>query len=149
MAKTNFLQGRFVPKNPEKYVGKKAPKYRSSWEYMFMQVCDNNPAVLKWGSEVIKIPYVHPVTGKRTMYVPDFIIVYQDQDNKGHAEVIEIKPLKESVMEKAGRSARDRLAVVINNAKWKAANSWCKAQGLKFRVVTENQLFAQKLSKRK
>lgn len=149
MAKGNWMQGRFVPRNPEKYVGKKAPKYRSSWELIFMQVLDNNPAVLKWGSEVMKIPYMDPITGKRKMYIPDFIVVYQDAENKGHAEVIEIKPLKESVMEKAGKSARDRLMVVRNKAKWKAASSYCRANGLDFKVYTENQLFAQKLKKRK
>lgn len=147
--KTKYLQGRYIPINGEKYVGKKAPKYRSSWELIFMKVLDNNPAVLKWGSEVIKIPYVDPITGRRTVYIPDFIVVYQDADNKGHAEVIEIKPLKESVMEKAGRSAANRLAVVKNKAKWQAAQAYCRANGLQFKVYTENQLFAQKLKKRK
>lgn len=149
MAKGKWRQGRFIPKNGEKYVGKKAPRYRSSWEYMFMQVLDNNPAVQKWGSEVVKIPYIDPLTGKRTVYVPDFIVVYQDQDNKGHAEVIEIKPMKETVMERAGKSAANRLAVVKNKAKWMAATTWCRANGLQFKVYTEEQLFAQKFKKRK
>jgi hypothetical protein len=26
-------------------------------------------------------------------------------------------------------------------AKWQAANAWCKQQGMKFRVVTENEIF--------
>jgi len=144
-----WLQGRYIPTNGEKYVGRQSPKYRSSWELLFMKVLDNNPAVLKWGSEVIKIPYIDPITGKRKMYVPDFIVVYQDADNKGHAEVIEIKPLKETVMERAGRSAANRMAVVINKAKWQAAQAYCRANGLQFKVYTENQLFAQKLKKRK
>jgi len=143
MAKVKFAQGKFFPKNPDKYVGKKTPKYRSSWEYIFMQLCDNNPAVTKWASESVTIPYIDPFTGKRTVYIPDFLIVYQDQNNKRHAELIEIKPLKESTMERAGKSARNRLMVVKNDAKWKAARAWCRAQGLVFRVVTENDIFHQ------
>jgi len=36
----NFAQGIFVPKNPEKYIGNHKPKYRSGWEFTFMQFCD-------------------------------------------------------------------------------------------------------------
>jgi len=150
MAKVKFSQGSFTPQNPEKYIGKKTPKYRSSWELVFMQLCDNHPGIIKWASEGIYIPYLHPLTGKRTTYIPDFLIVYVDKNNKHHAEVIEIKPLKETTLERAGRSARSRLAAVINEQKFKAATAWCRAQGLTFKVVTENDIFHQgSLKKRK
>ena len=73
-----FARGKFMPKNQEKYVGTKTPTYRSSWEHAFMRLCDEHPNVYQWASESIKIPYRHPFTGKYTVYVPDFFIVYQE-----------------------------------------------------------------------
>ena len=73
-----FAQGKFTMTAPEKYVGLKVPTYRSSWEWSFMRFCDTNPSVQKWASEAIKIPYRDPLTGKQTVYVPDFFIQYVD-----------------------------------------------------------------------
>jgi hypothetical protein len=78
----NTARGKFVPKNPEKYQGMGDPTYRSSWELTFMMFCDNNPAVEHWASESVKIPYRDPLTGKNTVYVPDFLIVYLDRNQK-------------------------------------------------------------------
>ena len=69
-----FARGKFAFKNKEKYVGLKTPTYRSSWEHAFMRLCDEHPNVYKWASESIKVPYRHPLTGKYTIYVPDFFV---------------------------------------------------------------------------
>ena len=90
-----FASGKYTVKNPAKYAGNKTPMYRSSWEWAFMQFCDNHPGVIQWASEAIKIPYKNPLTGKNTIYVPDFIVVYQDKNGKKRAECIEVKPKKE------------------------------------------------------
>lgn len=140
MANT-WSKGIFIPKNPEKYIGKKAIQWRSSWERQFMQWCDTNPGVLKWASEAIRVPYRHPLTGKQTTYVPDFFIQYLDKNNKVHSEIIEIKPEKHQLMEKAGRSKYNQAQVIINQAKWTAASAYCRQQGLVFRIINENQLF--------
>jgi hypothetical protein len=137
---TKFAQGIFKPRNPEKYIGQREMIYRSSWELAFANFCDNHPSVISWASESIQIPYYNPVKGKQTIYVPDFLVVYVDKDGQQHGELIEVKPSKETVMERA-RSTRDRLVVAINLAKWRAAQAWCRQQGLRFRVVTENELF--------
>ena len=121
-------------------MGKRLPSYRSSWEYTFMSFCDNNPAVLNWVSEGVKIPYFNPVSGKQTIYVPDFLVVYIDANQRQHTELVEIKPSKESTMESA-RSYRDKLMVAMNMAKWAAADSWCRANNMRFRVVTEFDIF--------
>ena len=76
---SKFAKGKFTPKNPEKYVGLKNPLYRSSWEWAFMNFCDNNPSIQRWASESIKIPYRNPVTNRQTVYVPDFFIQYVDK----------------------------------------------------------------------
>ena len=80
-----FAQGRFEMKNPEKYIGKKIPLARSSWEFVFMRMLDEHRGVEKWASESIQIPYRDPFTGKYTIYVPDFFIVYNDKAGGKHA----------------------------------------------------------------
>jgi hypothetical protein len=56
------------------------------------------------------------------------------------AEVVEIKPKKQSIIESKA-SNRDRAVVAVNYAKWDAATKWCRRQGLTFRVVTEEDIF--------
>ena len=137
---SKFAQGKYQIKNPEKYMGKRLPSYRSSWEFTFMSFCDNNPAVLNWVSEGVRIPYFNPVSGKQTIYVPDFLVVYVDANQRQHTELVEIKPSKETTMESA-KSYRDKLSVAINMAKWAAADAWARANNMRFRVVTEYDIF--------
>jgi hypothetical protein len=139
---SNYAQGLFTLKNPAKYVGNRTPRYRSGWEFSFMMFCDNNDHVLQWASECVNIPYRNPLTGKQTIYVPDFLITYRTKDNTVRAELIEIKPKKQSIIESKA-SQRDRAAVVLNYAKWDAATKWAKRNGLLFRVITEDDLFHQ------
>lgn len=137
---SKYAQGKYTIKNIEKYIGKKSPTYRSSWEFTFCNFCDNNPAIIHWASEAIQIPYRNPVSGKQTIYVPDFLIVYLDAKQQKHTELIEIKPSKETTMESA-KSYRDKLMVAINMAKWAAADNWARANNMRFRVVTEFDIF--------
>ena len=144
---TSFAQGIFTPTNPKKYVGKGSPRYRSGWEWSFFQFCDNNDSVLEWASEAIVIKYRHPFTGKITNYIPDVFMRYRTKNNKVCTEIIEIKPRKQSVIE--GRmSERDRMVVAINQAKWAAAQAWCKQAGIVFRVLNEDSLFRNGKKKR-
>ena len=138
----NFRQGSYVVKNKAKYVGKGQPRYRSGWELTFMTFCDNNDNVLQWASEPVSIPYRHPLTGKMTTYVPDFIVTYKGPSNTLKAELIEIKPKSQSIVESKMKD-RDRAIVAINYAKWDAATKWAKQNGLVFRVITEDQIFHQ------
>lgn len=137
---TRWAQGIYEVHNPDKYVGRRRPRYRSGWEHSFMRFCDHNDYVLQWASESVTIPYRHPLTGKLTNYVPDFVIVYQGRDRVIKAELIEIKPKKQSVIE-SKMSDRDRAVVAVNYAKWAAAEKWAKRHGMTFRVITEDQMF--------
>jgi len=139
----SYAQGIFTPTQPEKYIGKHAPRYRSGWEFTFMQFCDKNKNVLKWASESIIIPYMHPLTGKRTNYIPDFLVIYENKHGHQKAEVVEIKPKKQSLIESRTANARDRAVVAVNHAKWASAMAYCKQNGLTFRVLTEDDLFYQ------
>ena len=136
-----WAQGFYTPKNPQKYIGKHTPRYRSGWELTFMTFCDNNDSILYWASESIKVPYKNPLTGKPTIYVPDFFVVYQNKRGQQVAEVVEIKPKKQSIIESKKASMRDRAVVAVNHAKWAAANAYCRANGLTFRVITEDDIF--------
>jgi hypothetical protein len=136
-----FSKGGFSLKNPEKYVGTKMPIYRSSWEMSVMLFCDNNPSVQQWSSESVKIPYRDPLTGKQTVYVPDFLVVYVDKNQKRHAELWEIKPANQTLMEKVGKNPYNQAQFVKNQAKWAAAAAWCQNQGIKFRILNEGDIF--------
>lgn len=138
-----FAQGRFEMKNPAKYVGKKTPLARSSWEFVFMRMLDEHPGVQNWASESIQIPYRDPLTGKNTIYVPDFFVVYVDKNGAKHAEVVEVKPANQTFREAVGKSVARQQEYVKNMAKWEAATAWCKQQGIKFRVVNEGDIFHQ------
>ena len=137
---TKFSQGTYQVINKDKYVGIRAPRWRSGWEFSFMKFCDSNDHILQWASESIQIPYRHPLTGKQTIYVPDFLITYRTRNNTMRAELIEIKPKKQSVVE-SKMSSRDRAVVAINYAKWAQATKWAQRNGMTFRVLTESDLF--------
>ena len=138
-----FAQGRFDMKHPEKYVGKKTPLARSSWEFVFMRMLDEHQGVENWASESVQIPYRDPLTGRQTIYVPDFFVVYNDKNGKKHAELVEVKPASQTLREQVGKSLYNQEQYVRNLAKWEAANAWCKQKGIKFRVVNESEIFHQ------
>lgn len=128
---------------PDKYVGTKMPTYRSSWEWSFMRFCDTNESVQKWASEAISIPYRDPLTNRNTIYVPDFFIQYVDKKGKMMVELIEIKPASQTILERVGKSKHNQAQFIKNQAKWAAATLWCRQQGIKFRILNENDLFQQ------
>ncbi len=136
-----FGKGKFTMTRPEKYVGNKIPVYRSSWEWTFMRFCDTNENVQKWASEAIQIPYRDPLTGRQTIYVPDFFIQYLDKRGRLIVELIEIKPASQTILERVGKNKYNQAQFVKNQAKWQAANNWCKQQGIRFRILNENDIF--------
>jgi hypothetical protein len=140
---SKFAKGKFTPKNPQKYVGLKTPTYRSSWEWAFMNFCDTNTNIHRWASEAVKIPYKNPITGRNTVYVPDFFIQYMDKKGNILTEIIEIKPSNQQLVEKVGKNNARAMAYVVNQSKWAAATQWCKNAGLKFRILNETDIFHQ------
>ena len=44
-------------------------------------------------------------------------------------------------METVGKSQRNQAMAALNAIKWQAAQKWCANNGIKFRVVTEKDLF--------
>lgn len=143
-----WLQGQYTPTNPSKYVGRSPINYKSAWELTFCRFCDDNANVKSWAYESIKIPYKHPIkrtpTGgaKGSIYIPDFLVEYVDKNGRRHVELIEIKPASQTfITEKTSKG--DRLAIILNEAKWKAAVIWCKHKHIKFRVLTKEEIYAK------
>lgn len=134
-------KGLYIPKNPEKYMGDLSKiTFRSSWERRMMEFFDLNPNVERWCSEEIAIPYIKPTDGAVHKYYPDFYVEYKDRNGAAHRELIEIKPHKQAVY-KQKSSDYDKISFAINMAKWESAKQFCDKQGIKFRVLTEQQLF--------
>lgn len=138
------LKARFIPKNPQKYVGDPDKIFaRSSWEVSCMKYFDSRESIIRWGSEEFSIPYLSPLDNAVHNYFPDFFVEYMRDDGEIIKEVIEVKPLHETDAKNA-KSDRSKNALVINEAKWKAAADFCEKRGLKFRVLTEKSIFWQK-----
>lgn len=140
-----YKQGYYIPKNSVKYVGDiNQVIFRSSWEEGCMKFFDNNPNILRWSSEPIAIQYIKPTDGKIHRYFPDFWIEFKGKDGVVFQELLEIKPEKETKVS-ASRSQKGRLIenmiYAVNVSKWSAATLWCQKHGIKFRIVTEKNLF--------
>lgn len=141
------FRARFIPSNPEKYVGDPENIWcRSSWEVTVCKFFDSRSDVLKWGSEEIIIPYLSPADNRVHRYFPDFLVVYRDKDGCIIKEVVEVKPLHESDARFA-KSDRSKDALMVNEAKWAAASLFCEERGMKFRVLTEKSIFHQGVKK--
>lgn len=141
------IKSKYKPSFPRKYKGNPNNIIcRSSWERKFCRYCDLNENVLEWGSEEFFIPYVSPVDNRVHRYFPDFFIKYKDKSGKKRSVVIEVKP-KKQVKEPKRNPKRKTQAWyyevktwVVNQAKWKAARSYCADRKYEFKIMTEDDL---------
>ena len=145
MSKT--LQGKFRPKNPEKYKGDVTQiYYRSSWERMFMNWADNNDKIKRWQSEEKAIWYDNPITKRKARYFPDFIVEYERRDGITVQEMVEIKPARQVAGPPTNPKRRTQawmrsvMTYATNKAKWNAAMEWAEDRGMSFRLLTENDV---------
>ncbi len=138
-------KGQFIPRFPNKYTGKYPIIVRSSWERLFCQWLDANKKVTAWSSEAIIIPYYDPVQKKKRRYYPDF---WMKVENKKY--LIEVKPFKETKppSKRGKKSSKTKLhqeaTYLTNQAKFDAAQKYCKKMGYEWKVLTERQLFKKK-----
>ena len=140
------MKGKFSPKNPGKYVGDyENIIYRSSWEKIFMNWCDNREEIKSWQSEEKCLWYYDPVTKKNRRYFPDFIIKY-NKEGALVTEMVEIKPHREVIGPPTNPKMKTKTWVsqvrtyITNQAKWDAAKKICEERGWNFRIVTEFEL---------
>ena len=106
---------------------------------------DRNSDVITWASEELVVPYKSPADGRYHRYFPDFLIKIKTKDNKFKTLMIEVKPKKQTrPPEQKKRITKQYINEVVtygvNQAKWKAANEYCKDRGWEFKVITEDDL---------
>lgn len=135
-----FYQGYFKPQNPEKYIGKEVPIYRSGIELKFFKFLDTNPNVQRWNSEGITIPYYDKVRSKwRTYYVDNYVEIMEGTILKKY--LIEIKPMKETKEPKASKGKKkssllyEQATHITNTCKWAFAMDFCKKHNMDFLLL--------------
>jgi TnsA endonuclease N terminal len=138
--------GKFSLKNTNKYLGDPTNIwYRSLWERRVMVRLDDDPNVIEWSNEEIIIPYLSPIDGRWHRYFPDFFVRVRNRNGVQEAMILEVKPLKQSIpppiKKRITRQYIQEVATFgINEAKWKAADEYCKNRGWTFKVITEKDL---------
>lgn len=89
-------------------------KFRSGWEEVVCHYLDENPDVVSYWYETIRIPYLSPVRKKPRIYIPDFLILYKS----GSVKMVEVK-------------RKNQLDNIWVQAKAIAAKNWCQNQNPK------------------
>ena len=147
MNNKNYKQGKFKPKNPQKYDGNPTEIYfRSSYELKMFQYCDLTESVISYQSEEFCIPYRSPIDGRIHRYFPDMKLKYKDKDGTIRNLVVEVKPAKDLKMPETNPKKRTKSWAysvkmwVVNQAKWEACREYCKDRGWEFKVFTEREL---------
>jgi hypothetical protein len=146
----NYKQGYFKPTNPQKYKGNvNNIFFRSSWEYRFLQWCDVNPAVIAYHSEETVVPYLCETDNRLHRYFVDMRIAIKDSNGNVNHFLVEIKPFNQTIPPKYnGRNSQrynqELETFIKNQSKWKAARKYAEERNMKFIVLTENELLANK-----
>lgn len=139
-----YKQGIFKPTNPGKYAGNVDNIiYRSQWELKMLKWADTHPDVLKYSSEELIIPYISPVDQKQHRYFVDFLIMVKTRSGEIKKYAVEVKPEAQTVPPKTRNKKRlvtETMTYAVNQAKWKAAEQFCKSKGIDFIVLTEKHL---------
>lgn len=146
---------RFIPKNPEKYMGDPTNIItRSSWEYRFFVWCDTNSAVIQYASEERVVPYICKTDNRPHRYFPDALIKVRTKSGEVKTYLVEIKPDKETRPPEQPKNPKSKtyinavLTYIKNKSKWEAARAWCDQRGIQFLILTEYDLgIAQRPSK--
>jgi hypothetical protein len=108
--------------------GGKQYSYRSGWEGKYFEYLENDPDVLSYDYESLKIPYVsNKKSGRTRNYIPDFIVT-----RPSGVEIIEIKPT---------RFLKKRVIV----KKLEAGKSYATSNNMTFKLLTEIELKAMSL----
>lgn len=163
---TRYKQGLFTPKNKDKVIklnNQQGLFYRSSLEHKLMVYLDNYDSVIKWNTEIIKIPYVKNAWNNETkkmvlsdhIYYPDFYYEMLKSDGTISRIVAEVKPQKSLIAPvlKPNPTAKQLRAFEYsikeyskNMDKWKHCIEWCKIKGFEFIIITDD--FINKMMKK-
>ena len=136
-----YIQGKFVPKNVNKYKGNPNQIFfRSLWEYHLFRWLDGSSDVEEWGSETVVIPYFNLLDKKIHRYFVDIYAKIRDKDGVIRKYLVEVKPYKETIRPKDVRMVPK---YITNMSKWKAAEEFAKKNGMRFILLTEKELYGK------
>ena len=101
--------------------------------------------ILKWGSEELSIPYYSPIDNKKHKYFPDFIVEMKNKNGSTKMVIIEVKPKKQTQPPKKPKRKtknyiNECVTYTVNEAKWDAANKFCKNRDWDFIILTEDDI---------
>lgn len=144
-----YRQGKYKPKNPHKNINReKEIRYLSGLELSIFQWLDGNKNIIKWGAEVIVVPYFDPVRDKKRRYIVDLYIEYVDKRGDTHKALCEVKPYAQTqpVKNVSGRKKQSTLLEeqatwITNNAKWDAAQKYAEDRGWRWMILTEKEIY--------
>lgn len=146
----NYIQGFYKLTKPDKYVGDPTQViFRSSWERKMFHWCENNPSVIKWGSEIAPIRYWSEVDQKERRYFPDIWLIMQTRSHGKKRVIVEIKPHKETMPPKGPKNngvktkakyLNEAMTYQRNKDKWKAAQAFADKHDMVFMILTEYEL---------
>jgi hypothetical protein len=108
------------------YASKKGGEcsYRSGWEFAYLKYLDENPDVVSFQYESLKLPYISNYkTGRVKWYIPDVLVEYAS----GEKKLVEIKPKKKTEQ-----------AQVVKKAE--AGRLWCSEHGATYEIISEVEL---------
>lgn len=137
---------KYIPKNPQKYIGDPTDIIsRSSYETKFMLWCDNNSSVIQWTSETTIIPYISPIDNRQHRYFVDFSIIIKNKEGKLKKYLIEIKPESQTIPPVKGKKREKTFlyeveTYMVNSAKWQQAKKYAAQKGCDFIILTETHL---------
>jgi len=112
--KVSFKEGFF----PSGKNGGKPMHYRSSYEEEVYKTLEKWNEVVGYDVEPMPIEYYHK--GEKHNYLPDLRVRFLD----GRTQLWEIKPSTQT-------------GLAVNEAKWTAAENFCRLRGWSFEVITE------------
>lgn len=133
--KSRYQQGYINPQSCKKLIDYSKPIiFRSSYEKKFVHWLESSSQVVRWGSECLCIPYTY-IDGQIHKYYPDYYLETVD----GNRIVVEIKPFNQTQAPIQENSWAQK-EWVKNTCKWRAAQEFCEARGLQFKILTENTI---------
>lgn len=145
---------KFLPKNIDKYIGDPYKiELRSSWEIKLARWMDSTPAVIKWSSETVHIPYYSSCENKHRTYHMDFFIYYKTDNGESRKLLVEVKPYAQTIPpKKRGRKKletflNEHKTYQVNKDKWEAAKKYAANKGWGFVIMTEYELYPDKAKK--
>ena len=119
--------------------------FKSNLERIGLKYCDMNKYVKKYSLEPFPIKYCSPVDNKVHRYFVDLYIEFENNQKflveiKSSGETKEPK-LPSKKTQKAMMNYQKALQTfAVNTAKWKSAEAFCKEKGMRFIILTENEL---------